>query len=151
MKTETEELILSLKNVKIHPDMSDETNCFSASIYLDGKKVGKASNSGRGGCNRYDWNSREVGEKIQKWASIQETRYEFDKLDQIVDNLLYKWEEIKYLKKACKTKTLFRLKGDREDTWRTVKAAWSQAVHDFMKKKYGDKIERIANLELESS
>lgn len=38
-----------LKNVKNHADMSEETNCFSATIYVDGKKVGTVKNDGRGG------------------------------------------------------------------------------------------------------
>lgn len=38
-----------LKKVKFHEDMSDETNCFSADVWADGKKVAFARNEGRGG------------------------------------------------------------------------------------------------------
>ncbi len=45
---------LSLKNLKFHEDMSEETPCFSADLYQDGKLIAHVRNSGRGGCNRID-------------------------------------------------------------------------------------------------
>ena len=49
---------ITLKNVKVHRDLSEETLCFSASIYLDGKKAGTVSNRGCGGCNVHYWKNR---------------------------------------------------------------------------------------------
>ena len=40
---------LTLKNVKVNKAMSEETHCFSATIYKDGKKVGTVCNRGHGG------------------------------------------------------------------------------------------------------
>ena len=48
---------LSLKKVKFHEDMSEETPCFSALLVDDGVIVAYVKNDGRGGCNslhRYD-------------------------------------------------------------------------------------------------
>lgn len=42
---------LSLKNLKFHEDMSEETPCFSADLYENGKLVAHVKNSGQGGCN----------------------------------------------------------------------------------------------------
>lgn len=42
---------LSLKNLKFHEDMSEETPCFSADLYEDGKLVAHVKNDGRGGGN----------------------------------------------------------------------------------------------------
>ena len=42
---------LSLKKLKFHEDMSEETPCFSADLYEDGILVAYVKNSGRGGCN----------------------------------------------------------------------------------------------------
>ena len=47
----TKNLNLSLKNLKFHADMSEETPCFSADLYENGKLLGHVKNSGRGGCN----------------------------------------------------------------------------------------------------
>ena len=44
-------LNLSLKNLKFHEDMSEETPCFSADLYQDGKLIAHVSNRGHGGCN----------------------------------------------------------------------------------------------------
>ena len=41
---------LSLKNLKFHEDMSEETACFSADLYEDGKLIAHVKNNGRGGC-----------------------------------------------------------------------------------------------------
>ena len=47
-------LNLSLKNLKFHEDMSEETPCFSADLYENGKLIAHVKNSGRGGCNSID-------------------------------------------------------------------------------------------------
>lgn len=45
---------VELKNFKHNETMSEETDCFSATIYIDDVKVGEVSNRGHGGCNDYD-------------------------------------------------------------------------------------------------
>ena len=42
--------IIQLDNLKVHDDMSEETMCFSADMYFNGKFAGNCSNDGRGGC-----------------------------------------------------------------------------------------------------
>lgn len=44
---------LSLKDVKFHEDMSEETGCFSGLLLDDGVIVAHVSNNGQGGCNNY--------------------------------------------------------------------------------------------------
>ena len=39
----------SLKNLKVHDDMSDETTCFSADLVCNGKVIAYCSNDGHGG------------------------------------------------------------------------------------------------------
>lgn len=48
-----------VKNVKVIESMSEETLCFEASLYVDGKKVGHASNHGHGGPDMQDFDSPE--------------------------------------------------------------------------------------------
>lgn len=40
---------LELRNVHFSERMSDETNCFSATVYVNGKRVGEVENRGCGG------------------------------------------------------------------------------------------------------
>lgn len=44
---------IELKNLKHSEFASQETYCFEASIYIDGKKAGTVSNQGCGGCHSY--------------------------------------------------------------------------------------------------
>ena len=44
---------VELKAVKFYPSLSEETNCFQATIYVDGKKAGTAENRGTGGPTDY--------------------------------------------------------------------------------------------------
>lgn len=76
-----------VKNYKDHPDMSDETPCFSCDIYKNGKKIGTARNDGRGGPTML-WgvpdNRNEIStfeKDAQQWAKdIGLSNYEpFDK------------------------------------------------------------------------
>ncbi|MHA2403822.1 MAG: hypothetical protein ACXADH_12575, partial [Candidatus Kariarchaeaceae archaeon] len=62
IKTKDDVKSISLKNIRVHNDMSEETTCFSASVYVNGVKAGTAKNDGRGGCNMY-YLERDVGEK----------------------------------------------------------------------------------------
>ena len=41
---------IELKNVKFSESLSEETNAFTADIFVDGKKCGFAKNDGQGGC-----------------------------------------------------------------------------------------------------
>ncbi len=107
---------ITLSDVKIHPDMSEETVCFSAIILLDGKEIGTVRNSGQGGSHVYYWQDRNAGAEIQKWSNTQNTEFDFEKLDQIIDEKISDFEEKEQLRRWCQRKTLFRLKGDEDDS-----------------------------------
>ena len=55
--------LIVLKNFKHHDDMSEETLCFSADVWIDGYKAGYAKNGGYGGptdVSPYDAKGREL-------------------------------------------------------------------------------------------
>jgi hypothetical protein len=45
---------IELKNLKYAAFASEETSCFEATVYVDGKRFCIASNEGRGGCDSYE-------------------------------------------------------------------------------------------------
>lgn len=141
---------IELKNIKIHQDMSDETNCFSATIYVDGKKAGTVRNDGRGGCHLYYWDDHVVGQRLFDWAKTQ-VDSQFEQLDRIIDKMLDEQEVIRWLKRNTRNKTLFMLNGDKKGEWRTVKAPYQPAVKNFLIKKYGTNLQCIANESLEGA
>lgn len=50
---------VTLKNIKFNERMSEETNCFTADLYINGKNVGFCQNHGHGGCTDYRGESKE--------------------------------------------------------------------------------------------
>lgn len=60
----TTELNLELRNIKYMASLSEETNCYSATVYLDGKPVCEVSNHGHGGCDMQRWKDAAAEAKI---------------------------------------------------------------------------------------
>tara|TARA_R110000868_G_scaffold409899_1_gene696436 strand:- start:34291 stop:34761 length:471 start_codon:yes stop_codon:yes gene_type:complete len=57
---------IELKNIKTLKAMSEETQCFTATVYIDGSKAGTVRNSGHGGCNEYHPTS--LGQRLDDYA-----------------------------------------------------------------------------------
>jgi hypothetical protein len=149
---------IELRKVRFNEKMSDETNCFSAEIWVDGKHLADVSNRGCGGSNDYDVvglshnQTNAEWEAFQKYCKDQPHEFEFEYEDQIVDALFSKWMEKDNARRAqaqlnrwCKTKTVYRLKGDKEGSWWSIKTPFSPAVEARLVAKYGDRLETIAN------
>lgn len=144
IKTKDDVQSITLKSIKVHNDMSEETACFSATVYVNGKKVGTAKNDGRGGCNDY-WIDKDISLKaLFDWAE-QETGETFESLDWYLYGLIDKWEQEKTFKRWCKTQTVFQLKGDAEGEYRTVKMPYSPQIVKAIKAKYGNELTEILN------
>jgi len=98
---------ITVKNVKISPAASEETLCFEAVVYLDGKEAFLARNEGRGGCNRYigdrklveqaDAYARSLPERMEQGISYQPD------LDTLVDDAISRWELEKQARAILKT------------------------------------------------
>lgn len=54
---------LSLKKVKVFESLSEETICFSADLYDDGKFISEVSNRGNGGSNNFSNYTTEIAKK----------------------------------------------------------------------------------------
>lgn len=65
---------IELKNVKHAKFASQETECFEATVYIDGVKRGTVSNDGWGGCNAYHPNS--LGQELEAYAKTL-PKYEY--------------------------------------------------------------------------
>ncbi len=142
---------LTIKSYKRVAKLSEETDCFTCDIYLDGKKVGQASNRGNGGCNDYYWTDRTIGQSIENWAKTQPTEFEFEKLDQIISKLTALVEVVNTLKRRTKNTTWFRLTGDKVGAWHVIKHPYEPKVKEQLIKLHGDKLECIANEDFEKA
>lgn len=68
---------ISVKNVKIAEFASEETLCFQATVYIDGKSAFSARNDGNGGCNLYDGDQAAV-RAAELWSSKQPGAFGMD-------------------------------------------------------------------------
>lgn len=104
--------MVELKNVKIAKHLSEETTAFTASVWLNGRRVGTARNDGRGGATEL-----RVGERHDdvvdacvahpEAADIAEDRYRRGRaVDVVIGALVEAVMETRYLKRRCRTKTL---------------------------------------------
>ena len=112
---------VTLKNVYFSERLSEETNAFTADVYVDGKKVGYAKNDGHGGCTfvqpysetKKVFNECEDYLKTQPQLNIgsDENPFMIDcNMESMVDYLFEKWlkeKEEKKIQNHCKKGVVF--------------------------------------------
>ena len=98
---------IELKSIKFSEAMSEETNAFTANLYINGKKVGYCKNQGHGGCTDYNSDAPEFRSVIKDaetyCSALPKTKWkgmEFDQsLESVIDQLLEDWLKAKETKK----------------------------------------------------
>ena len=151
---------ITLRKIKIVERLSEETQCYTAEVLLDGVKVADASNRGTGGCDDIYFKDQKVRKQIEDYAkTLPPVPNPYDaanpfpnSLEWIISDLLEKHaaekHEAKVLaqkKRWCKDSTMFRLKGDKAGSYRGVKHVFTPAVKAHLVKTYGEKLEEILN------
>jgi len=163
-----------VKNVKSF--RGHEGHGYNASLYRDGNKVALIIDDANGGEVQAEWvdsmaprqsvqSINYKGESyVQRCTPEEAILVEFMKgkkvdlgqglgevdldIGMFVGQLLDAYENDKRFKKICKTKTLFQVKGDKKDEYRTVPQPYSKKVKDYIVGKYGDQVEVIMNEKL---
>lgn len=100
---------LQLKKVKVYNELSEETICFTAELYVDSKKVAKMKNDGCGGSTVVyfaDGCRSESAQQVTQFAKENPIVYNFPWGDYVgshvedhVDRLLDLWLEKKAKRK----------------------------------------------------
>jgi len=100
---------IELKNIKFSEAMSEETNAFTADLFINGKKVGYCKNQGHGGCtdyNSYEPENRKVIQEAEAYfkslPKVKEEKYNFEyqpTLEYAIDEQLENWLKARYEKK----------------------------------------------------
>jgi hypothetical protein len=109
---------ITVKKVKHYPSMSQETLCFEANIYINGKSAGGVSNRGYGGCNSYDNHTTEAtlnayAKTLPQFASVvtdPTTNLPMmlsQDADMLISDLVNRWLSARDLKRALKKKIVF--------------------------------------------
>jgi hypothetical protein len=123
---------LAVKNVKIHDDISTDSMCFSASLYVDGKRVGTIRNDGRGGSNRYEL-ARGEYERIAEFVATLPAKQDYvfrgvdglewlDRIDSVIEPLVIDFDERRRVARMTRKTTYFRVKGEKYPAreWQTM-------------------------------
>jgi hypothetical protein len=116
---------VELKNVEILARNSEETTCFAATVYIDGKKAGTVSNDGHGGCNRYEpWSMQkkldEHAKTLPPWKSSVDDTMNPQDADILIGDLLDAHMLLKELRSALRTRVL-SLRKDKPGVFQTKK------------------------------
>lgn len=107
---------IELKNVKHSEFASHETDCFTATVYIDGKREGTVSNQGMGGPNDYE--PPALYEKLKAHADTlpPNTAYGVTiqpNADCVIGDLLIAWLRLREHKKLCRNKVWYRIPGHK--------------------------------------
>ena len=112
---------LELKNVKIHPDMSEETTCFNAYLYINGKRAAYCKNAGYGGATDIDFDNRETMLAFKEYCkenpiiqAFNGKEYTFDSMEVRIDELLVEYQCKKDLQKWQKNKLCLHKIGSKD-------------------------------------
>jgi hypothetical protein len=78
---------LELKNIKLHQDLSEETWCYTASLYVDGNLEAHVGNRGCGGCDDYHMSVSYTltFDQINNWCKQNLPKWQFDGKDHDTD------------------------------------------------------------------
>lgn len=140
---------IELKNIKYAAFASEETNCFEASVYVDGKKAGTVSNEGRGGADKIE--PYELQKRITEYAAtlphidISNIYKDGQKhtmpqcSETLIGDLMEEWIERRDLKRLCSKKVLFRIPGQvyEKGEYHTLNCKFSAEVKVKLVAKHG--------------
>lgn len=147
---------VELKKFTSNARLSEETICFSADLYVDGKKIGECSNRGHGDPILINYFDAEAGRAFEEYCkSLPPTPWPEDfpqnlpphpmDAEGVIDGLVEDILRMKQYKSWCKNKTVVRLKGAKEGEWLIHKMPYSPQAKQAILARYGDKIEEILN------
>lgn len=140
---------LELKNVKYNKAFSRETACFQANLYVDGKGAFYIENDGQGGPdnvfgykqNKFD---KALYQKVDDYCKTlpKDLKYGFEQnFESVCANLLTKWLCKRDMKRALKTKVLFKENNQSEGIKEIkIKPHKNTDIYKYINNKYPNAI-----------
>ncbi len=140
---------IELKNVQHSAFASHETDCFSATIYVDGKKAGNVENSGQGGCDMITPYALQL--QIEDYAKTFQERdvsylYKDGQVhtipecaETLIGDLLHNHLQAVKERRLCSKSTCYRQPGVsyQEGEFHQIKVKFSPEVKAKLTEKYG--------------
>lgn len=140
---------IELKSIKHAAFSSEETECFSAVIYVAGVKAGSVSNAGHGGpnCTRPYGLEKQINEYAASLPPLDISHLSNDggmhtiaqNCETLIGDLLTKYLTDKALKRRCSKDVLFRVESHSyaEGEYHIVKGKYSPEIKDALVKRHG--------------
>lgn len=105
---------IKLKNIRHNAAMSEETHCFSASLYVDGVKIGTIGNRGHGGCDEFHGDRDAYARadtwcraNLPKWGTEYDEKWRDTDLEMHICDLVNRHLIRQDMKRMMRTKILF--------------------------------------------
>ena len=144
---------IELRNISHYARGSEETPCFNATVYINGKRAVEVSNNGHGGMDRQDvwhengFNLKEINEWCVKTFGKKSFTYQSDSkekecfydmdLEHVCHDALYNWLDAKTLKKDLNSKFLFMEKNSKElNAYKKAKGEDEELFASFFRGKH---------------
>lgn len=139
---------------------ADDGPCWSASIWLEGKKIGEVSDGGFGGPLNIEMPEAEMDRLVEALKAagyvldlriegteivLDEPKNNHDWLELVLPDLADSYDALKYWKSKCKTKIIFRKKGAKPDELLEYKKVYTEEFAAGIRKHYGDDLDMILN------
>jgi hypothetical protein len=116
--------IITLKNLKTMPSLSEETTAYTATVYVDGVKLCEASNTGQGGEDRFHpVAGKTYADIAEVEARIKATYPKFDlseglgqidmDLSLVISEVMAEAEWLKDYRRTTKSKVLYIKPGEK--------------------------------------
>lgn len=130
----------SIKKVKSF--IGTEGYGYSCDLLLNGVKVGTVYDRADGGEVDFDLKDDNL-ELFTKYAKSKN-----ECIEVVMGALVDDFENNKKFARLCKTKTLFRIEGDVEGEYRSIKHVWDDVMKQHLNEKYGSKVIEVYNEKL---
>ena len=143
---------VEVKNVNVIEELSDESYCFTASLWVDGKKVGEVSNRGQGGQSDFMYDDgyphksathKAIKEYCETLPPMQSEYFseglEYDPYI-LIDELVGKEYQSQQDKKLCRGQTAYRIPNyeyESEYEYHTIEGEYTPQIKATLINTYG--------------
>lgn len=147
---------VELRKFKHSPSLSQDTEAFSAELWIDGNKAADVSNNGSGGCHRIYFNDNKLRDAFAKYCEgLPAVKSEYGDLKMDDDFFISQLVEGQILRKQlaswCKKNTVYRRTDTPKGSWIKCKMTFTPEIAAKLRKVEGTKLVLIVNEDIDKA
>ena len=143
---------IELRRLKVFEEMSRETTAFTAELWVDGTKLGRAMNDGGGGATRCEVRDRKRLDAVETFAAALPRAKSKDfadglpmDLDFYLALLVDRHLEEKQERALCRKHIVLQLKNSPPGHYACYQAAYSPQTVEALRKRHGANLLCVVN------